>query len=82
MRGMGREKGIGTFSAVCSSRSRRPASSLALLENGGVLISPCIQTSCLYSGAFKGKICHIGHNIKSSRTPSDIYTLPMRELRW
>ncbi len=45
--GIGREWGIGRVSPRWSQRSNTPASIRAAAENGGVLTSPCSQTSGL-----------------------------------
>ena len=50
MEGIGREYGRDRTWPFCSCRSRKPASILAFLENGGVCTSPCSQTKGLSFG--------------------------------
>jgi hypothetical protein len=45
--GIGREAGMSIRSPFCSRRSRKPASTLAERENGGVFTSPCSHASGL-----------------------------------
>ena len=47
IRGIGLECGDDNCSPFCNLRNKIPASTLAVGENGGVLISPCSQTNGL-----------------------------------
>ncbi len=69
MAGMGRECGSASNSPRCKRRSKAPASTRAVGENGGVLISPCNQTSGLSRDFIESSICQIGHILKLPAAP-------------
>jgi hypothetical protein len=59
MSGIGLECGMASDPPRCKRRNSTPASTLAAVENGGVLISPCSHASGLSRFARAGIICPI-----------------------